>query len=120
MYKIIKDGILVGKTETLLYVKNKNSVWIESPEKEAEAVSFNGFVYPLNEIVLHYEDVGEQVGSANVDLANLELKDRLGVQGVVDVMISNKCKFTKEQLESLRGQLLESQVKKIEEGLLQG
>ena len=59
MYKIIKEGVLVGKTETLLYVKNKNSVWIESPEKEAEAVSFNGFVYTLNEIVLHYEDVGE-------------------------------------------------------------
>ena len=42
------------------------------------------------------------------------------MQGVIDVMISNKCKFTKEQLELLRGQLLESQVKKIEEGLLQG
>jgi hypothetical protein len=120
MYKIIKDGVLVGKVESLLYVKKRNNVWIESPEKEAEAISFNGFVYPINEVILHFEDVGEQIGSADVDLANLELKDRLGVQGVVDVMITNKCKFTKEQLESLRGQLLESQVKKIEEGLLQG
>lgn len=118
MYKIIKDGILVGKTETPLYVKKKNGIWIESSREEAEAVSFNGFLYPMNEIVLHYEDMGEQIGSANIDSANLELKNRLGTQVIVDILISNKCKFTKEQLELLRGQLLESQVKKIEQELL--
>ena len=120
MYKLIKDGVLVGKVESPLYVKKNNGIWVESSREEAEAVSFNGFVYPINEIILYFEDVGEQIGFANVDLANLELKDRLGVQAIVDVMISNKCKFTKEQLELLRGQLLESQVKKIEQELLNG
>lgn len=119
MYKVIKEGVLLGKVEKPLYVRKKNGIWIESDKKDAEAVSFNGFVYPIDEIILYFEDVGEQIGSANIDLANLELKDRLGVQGIVDVMISNKCKFTKEQLDLLRGQLLESQVKKIEESLLQ-
>ena len=118
MYKIIKEGVLVGSVESILFVKrNKQNIWVEALPKEAEAVSFNGFLYSVKEIDICEEDAGEQANRTNIDLANLELKYRLVLQQIVNILINNKVNFNEKDLKTLKSFLVKEQEDYIKENL---
>ena len=40
MFQITKDGSVIGFCEEPTYVKDKDGIWVNCPEEEAEAIAF--------------------------------------------------------------------------------
>lgn len=85
MYKVIKDGELIGLVDEPRYVRRKNGVFIQCPRAEADGIAFNSQFYRFDHVSMDgYEpvnitqvDSGEYILSheKNISMLNDDLAD---------------------------------------------